>query len=165
MLVNRFDLAGAETDALSYLERVAVFLTPGGFDDSVGFTVWTLSGPALAPRDISFALNSSSERFTLTGSIQLTDLPVQLCQAERARVAQALAVVQSLRTQREMLQTQLHHATPQQKPAIVAQIKRLAEVDMPAADAALADAEAALKACTDRFNQPTHGPVEGPVIR
>lgn len=164
MLASRFDLAGAETGALSYLEQFGVFLTPGGFDDSVGFTVHTLSGAALAPRNISFALDSSSERFTLTGSIQLSDLPVQLCQAERAAVAHAVAVVQGLRTQRQILQTQLHHATPQQKPAIVAEIKRIGEL-MPAADAALAEAEAALKACLGRFDQPTHGPVEGPVIR
>jgi hypothetical protein len=164
MLVTRFDLAGAETDALNYLERLGVTVSPGGFDDSVGFTVWTLSGPALAPRYISFNLDSSSERFTLTGYIQLTDLPVSLCQAERDRLAQAEAVVKSLQTQRELLQTQLHHATPQQKPAIVAQITRLSEVDMPAAEAALTDAEVALKRCLDRFDHP-HGPTESPAIR
>jgi hypothetical protein len=58
---------------------------------------------------------------------------------------------------RSMLQTQLHHATPQQKPAIVAQITRPLEVDMPAA-------KAALKRCLDRFGHP-HGPTESPVIR
>ena len=62
-----------------------------------------------------------------------------------------------LQTQRQLLQDQLHHATPQQKSGIIAQIKHIAEVDLPPAEAALAAAQAALQACLAH-----HGPAVVP---
>jgi hypothetical protein len=149
-LIQRFDLAKAERDALSFLERAAVRLTPGGFDDPLGFTLHAFSGTALANRSLTFDLAMSNEQFSLTGSLQLSHFIVR-CQAERSAVAQAEAVVKGLQTRRQMLQNQLHHATPQQKPAIVDQIQHIAEVELPPAEAALAAAKAALQSCLARF--------------
>jgi hypothetical protein len=165
MLVSRLNPGQAENDALTTSELIKTFLKPGGFDDPVGLTVWTLSGQALTTRNISFDLSAPSERFTLTGTMEVSDVLPPRCQAERDAAARALAVVKSLQTQRALLQAQLHHATPQQKAAIVAQITRLAEVDQPAAELALAEADAALQACLDRFGRGTHGPIDPPVIR
>ena len=74
-LIRQLDVGKAERDALSLTDRLTTHLSSGGFDDSIGFTVWTLSGQALATRDISFALDSPSERFTLTGTLQLSIQP------------------------------------------------------------------------------------------
>src|SRR5262245_57149565 len=60
VLITRFDLAGAETDELSIFERAATELSPGGFDDSIDFTVFAFSGAALVSRSISFPLNRGS---------------------------------------------------------------------------------------------------------
>lgn len=162
-LVVRFDLAGAETDALSITEQAVTAILPGGFDDSIGFVVFTFSGPALVSRSMSFPLNRGSDRFTLTGRLHLSTVLPPRCQAERDAVAQAKAVVGSLRHQREILQEMLHHATPQQKPAIIDQIVRINQVDLPPAEAALAQAEAALRACEELFHG-IHGPIENLVI-
>jgi hypothetical protein len=151
-------------EGLSYYERITTWASSGGFDDSIGLDLWTFSAQGLATRNFSFSLDSLSERFSLTATLQVSNLPTPLCQAQRDEVERAEAVVKSIQTQRELLQTQLHHATPQQKSGIIAQIKRLAEVDEPAAEAALAQAKAALAACLDRFGAGTHSPVEPAVF-
>lgn len=146
-LIDRVDLAGAVTDALSYYELSKAYSRPGGFDDALGIIVWTLSGEALVTRDINFRLTQSPERFLLTARLEVSITLPSRCDDERAAAVQALAVVKGLQGQRAALQAQLQHATPQQKPGIVAAITRIAQVDLPPAEAALAQAEAALKAC------------------
>ena len=47
----------------------------------------------------------------------------------------------------QSLQSQLQHATPQQKSGIIAQIKNIGEVQIPAAQANVDKANAALKRC------------------
>jgi hypothetical protein len=160
-LISRFDLAAAESGALSIPEQALTAILPGGFDDSIGFVVFAFSGPALTTRNISFPLNRGSDRFTLTGRIQLSIVLPPRCHAERDLVAQAEEVVKGLQGQRHALQQQLQHATPQQKPAIIDLIQRIAEVDLPAAEAALAQAEAVLSACEERFHR---DPILDPVI-
>jgi len=157
------DPGAAESAELSWLESAVTYVSPGGFDDSVGLSVWALSGGAITDRTITFNLSSSSELFLLTGNLGLSIPPVDLCRAERAAVAQAKAVVQGLQGRRAALQQELQHATPQQKPAIVAAINKINQVELPAAEAALAAAEAALEACVDRFGRPT-APLDNPVI-
>ena len=146
-LIDRLDLKGAVSDALSYLELGTVYSLPGGFDDALGIIVWTLSGNALTARDINFRLTQSSERFSLSATLDVAITLPSRCDDLRAAAVHALAVVKGLQGQRAALQSQLHHATPQQKPAIIAAITRIAQVDLPPAEAALAEAEAALAAC------------------
>jgi len=146
-LIGKLDLETAVKDAMSYYEIGTSYAKSGGFDDAIGIIVWTLSGQALAPRDISFDLRQSSEHFSLAAKLEVTITLPLVCQSEREAAEHALAVVKGLQTQRAVLQQQLHHATPQQKAAIVAAITRINEIDLPPAEAALAQAEAALKTC------------------
>ena len=81
--------------------------------------------------------------------------------AEPDALAHAEAVVKGLQLQRQSLQEQLHHATPQQKPAFIDMIAKIAEVDLPAAEAEVLAAKAALEACEANF---PHGPLDSPVI-
>ncbi|MEP7247290.1 MAG: hypothetical protein ABI885_26900 [Gammaproteobacteria bacterium] len=74
-----------------------------------------------------------------------------LCQAERDAQAQALAAVKGLQIRRQGLQAQLQHASPQANPAIIDQIAHISAVELPRAEKALAQAEAALAACLARF--------------
>ena len=146
-LIDRLDLKGAVSDALSYVELGTVYSLPGGFDDALGIIVWTLSGNALTARDINFRLTQSSEQFSLSATLDVAITLPSRCDDLRAAAVHALAVVKGLQGQRAALQSQLHYATPQQKPAIIAAITRIAQVDLPPAEAALAEAEAALAAC------------------
>lgn len=161
-LIRRLDLETAVRNAMSYLEIGTAFSLPGGFDDPLGIMVWTLSGPALIPRPIDFDLSQRSEQFVLTARLEVTITLNPICQNERAAMEQALAVVKGLQGQRASLQQQLHHATPQQKAALVAAIKRIAEVDLPPAEAALVQAEAALNACLSIRD--VGGPLDDPVL-
>ena len=161
-LINRLDIETAVKDAMSYYEIGKAYSREGGFDDALGIIVWTLSGQGIAARDITFDLRQSSERFLLTAKLELVITLPPVCQNERAAAEQALAVVKGLQGQRAALQQQLHHATPQQKPAIVAAITRINQVDMPPAEAALAQAEAALQACLSARD--IGGPLDDPVL-
>ncbi len=161
-LIRRLDLETAVKDAMSYLEIGTAYSLPGGFDDAMGIIVWTLSGQALIPRDINFDLSQRSERFSLTARLEVSITLRPVCENERTAASHALAVVKGLQGQRAALQHQLHHATPQQKAGIVAAITRIAEVDMPPAEAALAQAEAALAACLSAHD--IGGPLDDPVL-
>ena len=161
-LIARFDLRGAETGALNFLEEAVTKVSPGGFDDSIGFDLLTFSGSALTDRDVDFDLSKTGDRFTLRASLRLTSVLAPRCQAERDAVTQAEARVKGLQTQRQTLQSRLQTATPQQKAALVDLITRIAEVDLPPAEAALAQAKAALAACLARSGS-THAPLN-PII-
>ncbi len=161
-LIHRLNLETAAKDAMSYYEIGTSYTLPGGFDDALGIIVWTLSGQALMPRDISFDLSQPSERFLLAGKFEVSITLDPICQNERAAAAHALAVVKGLQGQRAALQHQLHHSTPQQKAGLIAAITRIAEVDMPPAEAALAQAEAALANCLS--TRDIGGPLDDPVL-
>jgi hypothetical protein len=151
-LINRLDLESAAKDAMSYYEISKAFAKEGGFDDALGVIVWTLSGQALKPRDIDFDLSQPSEHFVLTAKLETAITLPPVCENERAAAEHARAVVKGLQGQRAALQQQLHHATPQQKAGIIAAIMRINEVDLPPAEAVLADAEAALATCLSAHN-------------
>jgi len=160
-LALRFDLAGAETDALEVREIANTLRKPGRFDDSVGLAFWTFSGSGLVGRGLDIALDSNTERFTLISSMQVSTVLPDRCRAQRDAVTQAKARVSGLHGMRAGLQQMLQHATPQQKPQIIASMENV-EAQIPAAEAALAAAEQALKSCQDTFSPPV--PSEGPVI-
>lgn len=161
-LIDRLDLESAAKDAMSYYEIAKAFAREGGFDDALGVIVWTLSGQALKPRDIDFDLSQPNERFLLSARLETAITLAPVCENERAAAEHARAVVKGLQGQREALQQQLHHATPQQKAGIVAAITRINEVELPPAEAALADAEAALATCLSAHD--IGGPLDGPVL-
>ena len=87
------------------------------------------------------------------------DARVVACQAQRDTAARAMAVVNSLQTRLFLLQTQLYSATGDQKSAIASQIDEVIDVAQPAAEAALARAEAELLACLGGVrNEPAEMP-------
>src|SRR6185503_12170552 len=106
----------------------------------------------------------STEQFTLGANLKVSFVLPSRCQAEQDAVAHAQAVVDGLHSQRASLQQMLHHATPQQKPGIIANITRIAEVDLPAAEAALAQAQAALDSCLATFGGPGSPIGDNPVV-
>jgi hypothetical protein len=160
-LVQTLDVGGAEADELSWSEQLATFFKSGGFDDSIGFAFLAFSGAEIRNRNLTFDLSGMGQQFSLTGSLALSTIVV-LCQAQRDALAHAQAVLKGLQTQRQVLQEQLHHATPQQKPGIVAAINQVAAQE-PAAEAAVAAAQAALEACLGEFGG-THGPLDHSVL-
>jgi hypothetical protein len=145
------DLAGAETAALSIAERIKVGVSLRGFDDSLGLDFITFSGQALANRDVTFDLSNGDNRFSLSATLELSGVLPTLCSRESDAVAQAEAVVKGLQLRRLSLQKSLQTAAPQNKPALVDLINQITDVELPAAEAAVADARAALQACLDRF--------------
>ena len=164
-LINRLDIETAVKDAMSYYEIASAHASLGGFDDALGIIIWTLSGNALAPRNINFRLEQPNEQFVLEAKLEVAITLPPVCQNERAAADQARALVNGLRGQRAALQQQLHHATPQQKAGIIAAIVRINDVDLPPAEAALAQAEAALSACLSArdIDGPLDDPIEGPI--
>ena len=161
-LIDRLDFATAVKDAMSYYEIGKAYSLPGGFDDVVGIIVWTLSGQALAATSIDFRPRQNNDRFSLTANLDVVITLPPVCQNERAAAEHARAVVKGLQGQRTALQQQLHTATPQQKAGIIAAITRINQVDLPPAEAALAEAEAALAACLSAHD--IDGPLDDPVL-
>lgn len=161
-LIGRLDLDTAVKDAMSYLDIGIAYSLPGGFDDAMGIIVWTLSAQALTARNIDFDLSQASERFSLAARLEVSIILKPVCQNERAAAEHALAVVKGFHGQRAAYQHQLQTATPQQKSGIIAAIKKINEVDLPPAEAALAQAEAALAACLSARD--IGGPLDNPVL-
>lgn len=69
------------------------------------------------------------------------------CQAELDAVNAAQSALQGFETEVESLQSQLHHATPQEKSGIVAEIRDLTENQIPWAKNKLGSAQAELNKC------------------
>ena len=85
-----------------------------------------------------------------------------VCQNERDAAAQALAEVQGLRGQRPLSRHNCITRRLSRKPGIIAAIKRINEVELPPAEAALAQAEAALATCLSAHD--IGGPLDDPVL-
>lgn len=73
--------------------------------------------------------------------------PGNPCQAELDAVNAAQTALQSLELRVQGLQSELQHATPQEKSGIVAEIRDLTESKIPWEKTQLAEAEAALSKC------------------
>ena len=161
-LINRLDIESAVKAVMNYAEIGLAYGRPGGFDDALGIIVWTLSGAAIKPRDINFSLTQPNEEFSLAAKLETAITLPPVCQNERAAAEHALAVVKGLQGQRAALQQALHHATPQQKAGIIAAITKINQVDLPPAEDALAQAEAALQSCLSAHD--IGGPLDDPVL-
>jgi hypothetical protein len=115
-------------------------------DDNLGFTyrAFRASEQEIVPQTFDFpeiANEDSSNRFVLSGALAIDPLPsdpVDTCAAERAAVEAKKDEIASLHTRVRLFLDELHHAIPQQKPALVAEIE--------ATNAEVAEAEAELPA-------------------
>lgn len=102
------------------------------------------------------SLESSSNRFVLSGSITVSQLPLHppphfdRCAAQRAAVNAKTDEIKLLQNIVAGLQQLLHHATPQQKPDIIREIEST-NAQLTQAEADLAALEAALTECVFGF--------------
>jgi hypothetical protein len=85
--------------------------------------------------------------YEIDGRVSVSPITVDPCQANVDAVAAAEAKVRGLHLQVQSLQQQLQSATPQQKPAIVALIRKINEQDIPAAEQAVERAKQRLQRC------------------
>ena len=95
---------------------------------------------------------SGGNRFRLTGSLSLGPVPVapvDLCARPRAALAAKQQEIAGLQARRSMLQSQLQHAAPAQKAALVAEINQTAAL-ITQAEGQLLPLKAALDACQSR---------------
>jgi hypothetical protein len=124
-------------------------------DDALGFTHKIFPGETIRTGPFDFpeiiTIKGSSEptvtdRYVLSGEVTITAVPagpVVVCVRQRAALDAKRQQINSLQTRVGLLQQQLHTATPQQKSAIVRQIKEtkgeidLAETQLPTLDSAL----------------------------
>ena len=164
-MIDRFSsvVRNAENADMSILERIATTLGTGGYDDPLGADLWTFS--VAAPREvpIQFELSQTGESFRISGSLAVTPGPIDICRGQRDNLIAAQGHVKSLKAALARLAEELHGAHPARpKPLINAEIDRINEVKLPAAELAVSSAEAALRECLD-FHVSPGGP-GGPVI-
>jgi len=125
-------------------------------DDNIGFTHIVLKHPP-GQGDLDIAaqgftcpeIRNGSDRFVLTGSVGVGPVPVGpvvLCPAQRAALKAKQDEIKGLQLRRMALQDQLHHATPQQKPAIIDLIQETAD-EIAQAEGELPALQDALEAC------------------
>ncbi len=130
-------------------------------DDNLGFAYKVCTDSQIQfgyfdfPEIIS---GDSKDRFVLSGGISIGPVPtdpVDLCATPRAVLNAKKNEITSLQHRVTMLQDELHHATPQQKSAIIAEIKETNgliaqdEAEVPAL-------QAALDSCISRLHDHLH---------
>jgi hypothetical protein len=132
-------------------------------DDNVGFTHRSFlnsidpeTDPEIVFQYFDFPeikSDDSSNRFVLSGALSIGPVPsdpVDLCASQRAALNAKKEEVASLQARVTLLQNELHHATPQQKPAIIDEIEATQEL-VAQAEAEVPPLQAALDACIEHF--------------
>ncbi len=140
-------------------------------DDNLGFVYKTFTDSEIQFQYFDFPeikSGGSSNRFVLSGGLSLGPVPstpVDLCATQRAAVKAKNEEINSLHTRLLLLQDQLHHATPQQKAAIVAEINET-NAFITQAEAQLPMLQAKLDSCLSHDHRHDHpgGVVIDPTI-
>ncbi|MGB5560038.1 MAG: hypothetical protein WBN04_18750 [Paracoccaceae bacterium] len=141
-------------------------------DDTLGFTFKTFAFPVDNPAtdaEIRFQFFDfpeigigTTDRFVLSGRLSLGPVPkppIVICAAQRAALDAKREEITSLQTRVQLLQTQLVHAAPGAKAALVAQITET-NTQITMEEALLPALQAALDAC---LGHQMHGDAAGPV--
>lgn len=156
----------AMENALSGPEKVALLFGSLNLDDLMGSDFRRFSDVVPTPFTLSFkgfagdldifaafthptALNPPTE-YEIQGNLDVqagTGGTVDPCQARLDAVNQAQSAIQGLEDLIRGLQDQLQLATPQEKSAIIAEIRSVQETQLPAANAKLVSAKRALERC------------------
>jgi hypothetical protein len=122
-------------------------------DDNLGFAYVGFSDSEIVSHFFDFpqiGSDTDANRFVLSGDLSIGAIPtepIDLCKTQRAAVKAKEDQIDSLQGRVAMLQSQLQHATPQQKAAIVDEIEETnalltqAESDLPALQAALEECQ------------------------
>jgi hypothetical protein len=150
-------VASAVEGALSFFEKAQVAIGTLDLDDQIGFDTW--SGD-IKDGDKAFTLHFEKMMFVpiintpvtvtyeIDGRLELRDPPgSDPCQAQVDRVARARDALNGLLTQIKDLQAELKQAGPQLKPALIAEIRRIRDEELPPAAAAVVAAQHALTLC------------------
>lgn len=136
-----------------------------GQDDSIGFTHRSFMNsldPETDPEIVfqyfdfpEIVSEDSSNRFVLSGALSIGPIPsdpVDLCASQRVALNTKKEEIASLQARVTLLQNELHHATPQQKPAIIDEIEATHEL-VAQAEAEVPALQEALDACIERFTR------------
>ena len=146
-------VASAIRDGLTAWEKARVLLGLLELDHSVGSAMSQLRELVPTPITLPFRFPhpvgpaGSELDIEIQGELQVQPVPVELCQAQVDAVNDALAIVDTIDVQIKSLQSELRHAAPGEKPAIIAEIRRLKFEELPVAMATLQSARQALHAC------------------
>ena len=143
-------VASAIRDGLTAWEKARVLLGLLHLDQPGGSAVSQLRELVPTPITLPFRLPVSTGievDLEIQGELQVQPVPVELCQAQVDAVNDALATVDTIDVQIKSLQSELQHASPSEKPAIIAEIRRLRFEELPVAMATLQGARQALQAC------------------
>jgi hypothetical protein len=138
-------------------------------DDNLGFTYKAFTDSEIQFQYFDFpeiVSDDSKDRFVLSGGISLGPVPtdpVDLCATPRAALNAKKDEITSLQHRVTMLQDELHHATPQQKPAIIAEIKETNSL-ITQDEAELPALQAALDSCISRLHDHLRDVNIGPTI-
>jgi hypothetical protein len=164
----------AVRDALSGFEKLQALLGNLNFDDQLGFDTFFTSVDSDEQPPSRFTLRYRKTFTETVGGQQVERIndyeidgrfevrrppPPDPCQAAIDRVTRAREAADGLQTHIASLQVELSGAPPQQKAAIIAEIRRIREEDVPAAAAVLEAARRALAQCRAAQDSPILDPV------
>ena len=144
-------VASAIRNGLTAWQKARVFAGTLNLDDIINSEFRDLSDLGGASTAFTLAFQSgTSDNYEIQGRLQLRPVRVDRCQAQVNAVQAALAGVRDVDGAIKALQAELQKASPAEKPFIIAEIRRLREEDLPAANAAVEEARAALERCRAR---------------
>jgi len=162
----------AVKNSMSGYEKFKVFMGTMDTDDYVGTDFANFKNVEQQTAPVSFKLRMTGQaterrqqnlwvvvpvEYELDGTLTVSNIVADQCQAEVDGVAAAVQAIKSLQGQVRSLQHSLQTATPQQKAAIVNSIEKINSELLPAAEAWLVRAQKSLELCRIR------GPVVGPL--
>jgi hypothetical protein len=114
------------------------------FMGNAGDKITATDNRTVPPSKISF---DPRVEYEIQGNLNVQTVTVDRCQALVDAVNAAQSAIPGLESMVQSLQNQLQNATPQQKPGIIAEIKKINEEQIPAAKTKLTDAQSALSLC------------------
>lgn len=156
--VVRPKVRAAGRDALSAFEKAQVLLGTLDLDDEVGvdsfFTEIADQSPSSRPFTLRYEKTGTvlgqtfTNRLEIDGRLELRQPPPpDPCQAQVNRVKTAREAVDAVQATIRALQEELSQASPAEKAAIIREIRRIREEELPPVVAALEAAQRALALC------------------
>lgn len=137
-------------NGLTGWQKARVFVGTLNLDDIIDSAF--RSFPDLFPSSIALTFRAgSSNVYEIQGKLEVRPVRVDRCQAQVNAVRAAQSVVDGVDAEIRALQTELQHASPGEKPFIIAEIKRIREEELSDAMDALDDARRALSICRSRI--------------
>lgn len=136
-------------NSLTSWQKTRVFVGTLNLDDIINSDFASFAD--LVPTRIILTFRAgASDVYLIQGNLQVRPVRVDLCQTEVDSVKVAQSAVNGVDAEIRQLQDDLQHASPADKPGILAEIKRLREEDLASAQDALEDARRALQVCRNR---------------